>query len=383
MRRRELIRCLILLTLLLVTPDWSEASRTWSVFLDGSGDAPTIQAAIDSAQSGDVVLVGPGSYEEGWTEIHSKSLTLRSASGAKVTSIQHLSIFERPPGAIQSVEVSGFSFVPGLDEAAFYVLNVQSFGMLDCVIRGYRDNSEINKVHDIAITRCDFIENQDSHSDMSFAGTLYIEIPADSHGSILRRCKFIGNSSVNGIPAVGYGGGAVRVVTADRSDFRITECLFLDNSARSGGAASLENDYITFDHNAVIANEAEDGAVFRSGRHGEVYGNAFVGNKTNGLHDEAWDRCLCNAYWNNEGWGPYHGQWVGTCSGGENLYVDPLFCDPEADDYRLRENSPLIPKFFPPEVFDCQGVMGALRVGCEPQATLTVTWGRLKSLYKP
>ena len=46
--------------LLLVMIPVTCQSRTWYIKLDGTGDAPTIQAGVDSAQDGDDVLVAAG-----------------------------------------------------------------------------------------------------------------------------------------------------------------------------------------------------------------------------------------------------------------------------------------------------------------------------------
>ncbi len=54
--------------------------RTWVVRVDGSGDAPTVQAGIDSSRHGDTVLVGPGTYYEN-IDFMGGDILLRSAEG--------------------------------------------------------------------------------------------------------------------------------------------------------------------------------------------------------------------------------------------------------------------------------------------------------------
>jgi hypothetical protein len=80
--------------LLCVLSPLSAQARTWYVKADSTGDAPTIRAAIDSAQAGDEVLVGPGAYtwsnqvgvEPDWALIHvDKDIWLHSEDGPAAT----------------------------------------------------------------------------------------------------------------------------------------------------------------------------------------------------------------------------------------------------------------------------------------------------------
>ena len=59
-------------------------ARTWNILPDGSGDAPTVQAAIDSADNGDVIELADGIYTgDGNRDLNNseKWFLLRSQSG--------------------------------------------------------------------------------------------------------------------------------------------------------------------------------------------------------------------------------------------------------------------------------------------------------------
>ncbi len=58
------MRPFVLFTILIAFLPGSSSARTWHILPDGTGDAPTIQAGIDSTVHHDTVLVAPGTYRE-------------------------------------------------------------------------------------------------------------------------------------------------------------------------------------------------------------------------------------------------------------------------------------------------------------------------------
>ena len=90
----------------------SAETRTWYIKADGTGDAPTIQAGVDSAVAGDLVLVGPGTHEPGYIGIRVKpGVNLISEAGPAATIIQAPPYNYTPPCIIVGSgnnEISGF-----------------------------------------------------------------------------------------------------------------------------------------------------------------------------------------------------------------------------------------------------------------------------------
>lgn len=70
-------------------------AATWTVDADGSGDAASIQSAIDQAASGDTIRVGPGEYPVHlWIE--AKGVVLQSAQGPAVTILRGVVAPDKP-----------------------------------------------------------------------------------------------------------------------------------------------------------------------------------------------------------------------------------------------------------------------------------------------
>jgi hypothetical protein len=82
----------------------SAFARTWYVTADGSGDAPSVEAALDSTVSGDTVLAGEGVHEVRVAIFMRDGVTLLSEHGPYYTRLVPKP-FSYPPVAIRCADL--------------------------------------------------------------------------------------------------------------------------------------------------------------------------------------------------------------------------------------------------------------------------------------
>lgn len=135
----------------------------------------------------------------------------------------------------------------------------------------------------------------------------------------------------------------------------LVECTIYDNEAPRGAGISADiPELVSCNFTIIAGNRGSEGFYVPPGTDITL--------------------ACCDIY-GNEG-----GDWVGgiaqflgiNC----NISEDPMFCDPENDDFTLDCSSPCAPGNNPP----C-GPIGAWPVGCGPSPAVTTTWGALKSLF--
>lgn len=105
---------IIVVHLLLLFSTIGVQARTWHVLNDGTGDAPTIRAAIDSSTAGDTILVGPGTYSEARLEIWKDSLVIAGEFGPAETVIHALGSSALDINWAKHIEVRDLTLEAGL-----------------------------------------------------------------------------------------------------------------------------------------------------------------------------------------------------------------------------------------------------------------------------
>jgi hypothetical protein len=316
-------------------------------------DFATVQGAIDAAEDGDTVIVAPGTYGESINPL-GKAITIRSTDPADPAIVEQTILdggSERVvtviSGERMNTIIDGFTITGGSADLGGGIGILGSEPIIRrCV---FLSNTASNRgggayVYNASprFDRCTFRANSANEGGGAFIysanyarfdGCTFLENSATSEGGAygstfattrFDRCLFAENDGAS-------RGGAY---AGDNSLVLFVNSLLRDNIAVRGGALYLPDTAARFLNSTVVRNSATaemaGGAVDGFGsqpifRNSIVRGNAplqFAGYYLNPTGE----------YNNVEGGLP----------GETNIDADPLFVDPEANDFRLQSDSPSV-----------------------------------------
>ncbi len=387
-RRKAAALCLAaVLTLPGTTPP---LCRTWYVTVDGTGEAPTIQAAVDSAGPGDEILVAPGRYtwaNQGGATFglltffrYNHHFTMRSVAGPEATILdaqgQDRVIFFQ---GYNHVTLDGFTITGGDAPASDdYIgggicVHISEGDVIrNCIFTG--NTADIGAGF-WATSRCDTrLENctfTGNHARVFAAG---LGVGYSQSMVTVSGCTVVGNTC----DQLGAG------IALLRSTVLVENTVFADNVAaqRGGGLYASDTESATFLRCTFVGNKApEGGGVYVKGISSIGIEQCVVAfSKLSGglaVEQTAAAAMGCCDVYANPG-GDEWPSWVVDLGG--NFSADPLFCGLlGSGDYTLRADSPCLPGNHPGGAA-CDRI-GAEGVGCSDVPVEKTTWGRLKTLF--
>ncbi len=347
-------------------------ARVWLVNADGTGDAPTIQAAIDSCSTLDTVLLGPGTYSGTGNrdiELRGKSIILTSVAGPEQTVIDC--------GGSASEEHRGFylhqgedstSLIEGLSVVNGYSDSQNGGAMLcvgsspsvrNCIFRGNHANSGGAVACDELYSLLRFEAcTLDSNSAGNNGGAIFT-----SSSIALANCVVSRNSATADGGAIHFYSNDTTMYSSDTS--YLTFCIFVDNHAGSNGGALYMANASPYARNCTFYGHSNSygGTVTIASYCSPFFdrcliafneGPAAVACLSPYAYPYFW---LCDIYGNSGGdWDDcIAGQYGVNC----NFSADPWFCDTAVGNFQLFENSPCAPEYNV-----CDSLVGAFGVGC-------------------
>jgi hypothetical protein len=380
--------------LLLMAAGFSDAA-TWYVKADGTGDRPTIQAAIESAAQDDTVLVGPGVYswssqgtgdEYGMIRIMRDwpRMTIVGEQGAEMTILDgehqgriffYQGHYPSFPGGLT---IDGFTFTRGratqagnlvgggftahlsspIIKNSIFTFNSSDQGgaywyggwgapqLINCLFEGNTARYGaavfmINSPLTTLISNC-VIKNNDA---TSYGGGVFgYNVPL-----VMEYCTIARNNAPT-------NGGGMALQNCEPS--MVSFCTFYQNQSGAGGGIALMASTDLSVDNTIIANSVSGGAAW--------------------LHETTSMTFSCSDLFANNG-----GNWTGPIAGQAgvdgNFSADPLFCGALSLDFLLKAGSPCAPGNHP-DGFACSQI-GAHPVGCGGVPVRERTWGAIKSMY--
>ena len=363
-------------------------------------DQPTIATALASAASSDSIVVACGTYLE-HDLVMVSGVTLRSATGDPACVI----IDASSSGSIldcsdvdSETRIEGITFKSG--SAAFgggIVCHGGNPVISDCIFDSCVAEGSGGAIGMDgalpAISRCTFRFNE---SLFSAGGAIFAE---DNSSFVLTDCLFEDNTADD------FGGAAI--YAENDSNVLVTGCRFIQNQGQAGGALSFSDASPTLTSCVFSRNAAAQGSAILftgSGHILTIESCTFSRNESpfatgaiqiEGGGNLTMTKSIISGSINvaaiacsNPGsisiscsniHGNVDGDWVGCIESfhsiNENFSLDPLFCDPPQDDLTIRSDSPCV------NHGGC-GLVGALDVGCTPDAVDAASWGTIKARYR-
>jgi hypothetical protein len=324
-------------------------ATTYVVKPDGTGDFPTIAAAIQAAVTGDVIeltdgtFMGPGNCQ---LRYQGKAITIRSQSGDPATCRIDCAgtwgiRFDQGEGSGAILQGVGLMNAP----ATYRALEVADASP---TITGCRfescdgavccDSGADPVIQDCLFTACATAIYLDFDSEAEILGCWFTGITVSAltvtygAGASLETCTFEGNTTTS-----------TDLVTCSAGGGRLTSCTFARNSVPADKAIIFAvGEYMAPAsvrlYNTIIAFTGDGGAARSSGS--TTY----------------WTLECCDVFANAGG--DYVGPLGGFSGVDGNLSADPLFCGPH--DYTLNLGSPCAPEANP-----VCGLVGAWPVQCD------------------
>lgn len=368
------------------------APRTFVVKPDGSGDAPTIQAAINLAGPGSVVELedgiyrGPGNRD---LSFHDTYMTLKSASGNPAACVidcqgsladEHrgilIDLHESSNPTVQGIKfLNCFTGVGAGYFAEGSAISVDIGGAVvvkNCIFENCsaRDNGgAIHASGQVVLEDCLFINNEARERS---GGAIWC---ADGELTV-RRCRFEGNTSpwgggavaVSSKPAafedcafVGNQSGQGGAVYYNHAQIEMSRCTIAGNQAQSGGAMCSDASSVQLSYCTISDNLASSGSGLYFDSSICTLRNSIIsfGSGSGGIRcgSVAISAVACDIYGNAGGdWPSCLLDQAGT---DDNFSVDPKYCNRAGHDYQLDASSPCSEGADPE-----RGQVGAWSVGC-------------------
>ncbi len=345
------------------------AASTILVRQDGSGDVATIGEALALASNGDVILVGPGTYDE--MLLVGVDVEMYSEAGAAYTILDGANSHAIMQVEAASVVIEGFTFTRAFAPdaahgAALLVWQNSQAVVTGCVFfdnhAGW-DNGAIHARHPgtlVTVTDCDFTRNSGVHNGGACGSIL---------GAVMTivTCVFTDN----------WTSGIAGACNAYGATLNVHDSVFVGNSG-AVGAIIIEHSGADISGNTFHGNASTEHAtvLFNTNSSGSFERN-LVANDLGGFG------LMINYGACSHGCNIFDGNALGAIGGGElddsDIMFPALFCDADGGDLTVCADSPAIA----PD--NGCGQIGAFGQGCGPCGVVPTqahSWSTVKGLFK-